>query len=121
VTGGVGYLGARPSQQAMAACDTLLIVGSGFPYIEYYPAPGQAKVVQIDVDPARIGLRYPVDAAIVGDAALSLAALNAALGPASDEDFLQQAQAWKAEWLAAWRLARIVPAGRSSRSAWSGT
>jgi pyruvate dehydrogenase (quinone) len=101
VTGGVGYLGARPSQQAMAACDTLLIVGSGFPYIEYYPAPGQAKVVQIDVDPARIGLRYPVDAAIVGDAALSLAALNTALGPASDEDFLQQAQAWKAEWLAA--------------------
>jgi pyruvate dehydrogenase (quinone) len=101
VTGGVGYLGARPSQQAMAACDTLLIVGSGFPYIEYYPAPGQAKVVQIDVDPARIGLRYPVDAAIVGDAALSLTALNEALEPTSNQSFLQQAQAWKAEWLAA--------------------
>jgi pyruvate dehydrogenase (quinone) len=101
VTGGVGYLGARPSQQAMAACDTLLIVGSGFPYIEYYPPAGQAKVVQIDVDAARIGLRYPVDAAIVGDAALSLAALNAALAPATDLTFLNQAQAWKAEWLAA--------------------
>jgi pyruvate dehydrogenase (quinone) len=68
VTGGVGYLGARPSQQMLAACDTLLIVGSGFPYIEYYPAPGQARVVQVDVDAARIGLRYPVDAAVVGDA-----------------------------------------------------
>jgi pyruvate dehydrogenase (quinone) len=101
VTGGVGYLGARPSQQAMAECDTLLIVGSGFPYIEYYPAPGQAKVVQIDIDPARIGLRFPVDAAIVGDAAQSLAALNAALVQRTDCTFLEQAQAWKAEWLAA--------------------
>jgi pyruvate dehydrogenase (quinone) len=87
VTGGVGYLGARPSQQAMAECDTLLIVGSGFPYIEYYPAPGQAKVVQIDIDPARIGLRFPVDAAIVGDAAQSLAALNAALDHSDGSHF----------------------------------
>src|SRR5690606_9441054 len=79
VTGGVGYLGARPSQQALAVCDTLLIVGSGFPYTEYYPAPGQAKVVQIDNDAARISLRYPVDAAIVGDARASLERLNAAL------------------------------------------
>src|SRR3982750_3786472 len=49
VTGGVGYLGARPSQQVFAACDTLLIVGSGFPYIEYYPKPGQVRWVQIDL------------------------------------------------------------------------
>lgn len=101
VTGGVGYLGAKPSQQAMAACDTLLIVGSGFPYIEYYPEPGQAKVVQIDIDPARIGLRYPVDAAVVGDAALVLRALNDRLAPKRDKAFLEQAQAWKTEWLAA--------------------
>lgn len=101
VTGGVGYLGAKPSQQAMDACDTLLIVGSGFPYIEYYPKPGQAKVVQIDVDPARIGLRYPVDAAVVGDASLSLKALNDRLTPKGDKTFLQQAQGWKADWLAA--------------------
>lgn len=101
VTGGVGYLGARPSQQALAACDTLLIVGSGFPYTEYYPAPGQAKVVQIDVDPARISLRYPVDAAIVGDARASLERLNAALTPRSDHAFIQQARSWKADWLQA--------------------
>ena len=101
VTGGVGYLGAKPSQQAMDACDTLLIVGSGFPYIEYYPNPGQARVVQIDIDPARIGLRYPVDAAIVGDAALALEALNARLAPRSDRTFLERTQAWKAGWLTA--------------------
>lgn len=103
VTGGVGYLGARPSQQAMDACDTLLIVGSGFPYIEYYPKPGQVKVVQIDIDPARIGLRYPVDAAVVGDAALCLKALNGRLTPKADKAFLEQAKAWKAEWLEALR------------------
>lgn len=101
VTGGVGYLGAKPSQQAMDACDTLLIVGSGFPYIEYYPKPGQAKVVQIDIDPARIGLRYPVDAAVVGDAALSLKALNDRLAQREDRAFLRQAQGWKAQWLEA--------------------
>ena len=101
VTGGVGYLGARPSQEGLAACDTLLIVGSGFPYIEYYPKPGQAKVVQIDIDPARISLRYPVDAAVVGDAKLCLGALKAAVPRKVERSFLEQAQAWKQEWLAA--------------------
>ncbi|HEY2752176.1 thiamine pyrophosphate-dependent enzyme [Phenylobacterium sp.] len=101
VTGGVGYLGARPSQLAMDACDTLLIVGSGFPYVEYYPEPGQAKVVQIDVDPARIGLRYPVDAALVGDAAACLQALTPHLPDLAERGFLARAQAWKQEWLEA--------------------
>lgn len=101
VMGGVGYLGARPSQQVLAACDTLLIVGSGFPYVEYYPSPGQARVVQIDHDAARISLRYPADVAIVGDARASLVRLNAALTPRADRDFLDQARAWKGEWLAA--------------------
>jgi thiamine pyrophosphate-dependent acetolactate synthase large subunit-like protein len=101
VMGGVGYLGARPSQQAMAACDTLLIVGSGFPYVEYYPKPGQAKVVQIDADPARISLRYPVDAAVVGDARLSLERLNAVLEARMDRGFLEQARSWKDQWLGA--------------------
>src|SRR3954468_20723151 len=60
-TGGVGLLGTAPSREAMKACDTLLIVGSTFPYIEYYPVPGDACAVQIDLDPQRIGLRYPVE------------------------------------------------------------
>lgn len=101
VTGGVGYLGSRASQEVLAACDTLLIVGSGFPYVEYYPAPGQAKVVQIDSDGARISLRYPVDAAIIGDARESLEMLNSQLAPAADRSFLGQAAQWKSEWLAA--------------------
>jgi thiamine pyrophosphate-dependent acetolactate synthase large subunit-like protein len=66
-TGGVGLLGTKPSQEALESCDTLLIVGSTFPYIEFYPAPGKAKAVQIDIDPKRIGMRYPVDAGLVGD------------------------------------------------------
>ncbi len=101
VTGGVGYLGARPSQQALAHCDTLLIVGSGFPYTEYYPAPGQARVVQIDHDATRISLRYPVDAAVIGDARACLERLNAALTMRNDHAFLKQVRQWKAEWLEA--------------------
>lgn len=66
-TGGIGLLGTAPSQDALEECDTLLIAGSSFPYIEFYPQPGQAKAVQIDVDPTRIGLRYPADIGLVGD------------------------------------------------------
>lgn len=99
VMGGVGYLGARPSQQVLDACDTLLIVGSNFPYVEYYPKPEQARAVQIDLDPRRISLRYPVEAPVVGDAAACLRALNGKLTQKTDRSFLAQAQTWKAEWL----------------------
>jgi pyruvate dehydrogenase (quinone) len=98
VTGGVGYLGARPSQQVFAECDTLLIVGSTFPYIEYYPKPDQVRSVQIDIDAARIGLRFPVESGIVGDCAESLRALNGLLQRKADRSFLEQAQRWKADW-----------------------
>ena len=101
VTGGVGYLGARPSQLAMAECDTLLIVGSTFPYIEYYPEPGQARAVQIDIDPTRISLRYPVEAPVVADAAEALRALNARLERKADRSFLEKVAGWKEEWAAA--------------------
>src|SRR5207248_6030543 len=60
-TGGIGLLGTKPSQEAFEDCDTLLIVGSTFPYIEFMPKPGQARAVQIELDPKRIGLRYPVE------------------------------------------------------------
>jgi pyruvate dehydrogenase (quinone) len=99
VMGGVGYLGTRPSQQALEECDTLLIVGSGFPYIEYYPRPGQARAIQIDIDPARISLRYPIEAPIVGDARLSLQALIEKLRPREDRTFLQRIQRAKEAWL----------------------
>ena len=58
-TGGIGLLGTAPSQDALQECDTLIIAGSGFPYMEFYPKPGKAKTVQIDIDPTRIGLRHP--------------------------------------------------------------
>lgn len=74
-TGGIGLLGTRPSQDAMEACDTLLIAGSSFPYIEFYPKPGQARGVQIDLDPTRIGLRYPVEVGLLGDVGTTLTAL----------------------------------------------
>ena len=109
VTGGVGYLGARPSQQALAECDTLLIIGSGFPYVEYYPPPGQARTVQIDIDSRRIGLRYPIDAPVAGDARLSLEALNEKLERKSDRSFLARAKKWKGEWLEALREGAARP------------
>lgn len=97
-TGGIGILGTLPSQEAMEQCDALLIVGSTFPYIEYYPRPGQAKGVQIDRDPQRIGLRYPVEAGLVGDAAETLRMLNQRLQRKADRSFLEQARAGMARW-----------------------
>ncbi|HUH60946.1 MAG TPA: thiamine pyrophosphate-dependent enzyme [Candidimonas sp.] len=97
-TGGVGLLGTRASQEAMEQCDALLIVGSSFPYIEYYPQPGQARGVQIDQDGQRIGLRYPVEAGLVGDAAETLGLLNGRLEYKNDRDFLSLAQAGMRHW-----------------------
>src|ERR671925_1428456 len=74
-TGSIGLLGTKPSQQALEECDTLLMVGTSFPYIEFLPKPGQARGVQIDCDPTRIGLRYPVEVGLAGDARATVAAL----------------------------------------------
>lgn len=97
-TGGIGLLGTLPSQEALEECDTLLIVGSAFPYIEYYPKPGQARAVQIDLDPQRIGLRYPVEAGLVGDARKVLEALLPRLEHRDERSFLTQAQKGMKEW-----------------------
>lgn len=97
-TGGVGLLGTKPSQEALEGCDTLLIAGSNFPYIEFYPKPGQARAVQIDLDPQRIGLRYPVEAGLVGDTAKVLEALLPRLRQREDRSFLEKAQAGVREW-----------------------
>jgi pyruvate dehydrogenase (quinone) len=74
-TGPIGLVGSRPSEEALAGCDALLIVGSAMPYIEYYPQPGQAVCAQIDDKPERIGLRYPADIGLCGDARATLAEL----------------------------------------------
>jgi pyruvate dehydrogenase (quinone) len=97
-TGGIGLLGTKPSQEAMETCDTLLVVGSAFPYIEYYPRPGQARVVQIDVDPRCIGLRCPVEVGLVGDSRRSLGALLPLLKGNEENKFLEQARAGMQVW-----------------------
>lgn len=75
VTGQIGLLGSKASYKLMNECDALLMVGSSFPYSEYLPKEGQARGVQIDIDPRMLSLRYPMDVALVGDAALTLRAL----------------------------------------------
>jgi pyruvate dehydrogenase (quinone)/pyruvate oxidase len=97
-TGGIGLLGTKPSQEALRACDALLIVGSSFPYIEYMPEPGQARAVQVELDPKRIGLRYPVEVGLVGDSARSLQSLLPFLERKADRSFLERAQAGKRDW-----------------------
>jgi pyruvate dehydrogenase (quinone) len=97
-TGGIGLLGTRPSQEAFEECDTLLIVGSTFPYVEYYPKPGQARGVQIDRDASRIGLRFPVEAGLVGDARATLKVLIARAKAHADRSFLELSQRRKREW-----------------------
>ncbi|MFD2646494.1 thiamine pyrophosphate-dependent enzyme [Devosia albogilva] len=96
--GGIGLLGTLPAQEAMERCDALLIVGSTFPYIEYYPEPGQARAVQIDIDAQRIGLRYPVEAGLVGDARETLRLLNERLRRNPDRSFLTEAQEGMRRW-----------------------
>jgi pyruvate dehydrogenase (quinone)/pyruvate oxidase len=97
-TGGVGLLGTRPSQEALESCDTLLIVGSSFPYIEFYPAPGKAKAVQIELDPRRVGLRYPVDVGLVGDSKCVLSELLPLLRKNDSGKFLKHAQDAMKDW-----------------------
>lgn len=97
-TGGIGLLGTRPSQEAFEQCDALLIVGSTFPYVEYYPKPGQAVGVQIDRDAERIGLRFPVEVGLVGDARETLAALLPRLQRRDDRRFLEAAQQATRDW-----------------------
>jgi len=97
-TGAIGLLGTRPSQEVMEDCDTLLIVGSTFPYIEYYPKPKQARGVQIDRDATRIGLRFPAEVGLAGDAAVTLRLLNKQLQPKPDRSFLESAQKKMKAW-----------------------
>lgn len=96
-TGGIGLLGTEPSQDALEGCDTLFLIGTSFPYIEFLPKPGSVKCVQIDLDPQRISLRHPADVALVADSKTCLRALIPMLRP-HDKGFLKKAQRGKARW-----------------------
>ncbi len=97
-TGGIGLLGTAPSQDAMSECDTLVIAGSSFPYLEFYPKPEQAKTIQIELDATRIGLRHPIDVGLIGDCATVLRALLPLVTRKTDRAFLATAQERTAEW-----------------------
>src|SRR5581483_3060551 len=89
VTGSIGLLGTRPSYELMRDCDTLLTVGSSFPYTQFLPPYGQARGVQIDIDPALIGMRYPNEVNLVGDATATLRALIPLIQRKSDRSWRQ--------------------------------
>jgi pyruvate dehydrogenase (quinone) len=96
-TGGIGLLGTAPSVDAMEECDTLIMIGTSYPYMQFLPKPGQAKCVQIELDPTRIGLRYPVDVGLVGDSQTILTALLPLLDQKKDK-FLKTSQERMKEW-----------------------
>ena len=98
-TGGIGLLGTAPSQDAMQECDTLIIAGSGFPYLDFYPEPGRAKAVQIDVNPTRIGLRYPAEVGLVGDCKTVLRALFPLIKKKADQSFIETCQKRMKSWI----------------------
>jgi pyruvate dehydrogenase (quinone) len=97
-TGGIGLLGTLPSELAMEECDTLLMVGTSFPYMEFYPRHEQARAVQIDRDPARIGLRFPVSVGLAGDAKATLQVLVPLLEKRKDGAFLKKSRERMKEW-----------------------
>lgn len=97
-TGGIGHLGTAPSSWAMHTCDTVLILGSTMPWIDFYPKPGQARGVQVDIKPDRIGLRYPVEIGLVGDIKATLEALQPMLNRKADRSFLAEAQHRMSDW-----------------------
>ncbi|MFL6605000.1 MAG: thiamine pyrophosphate-dependent enzyme [Steroidobacteraceae bacterium] len=108
-TGGIGDLGTAPSSWIMKNCDTVLILGSTMPWEEYYPAPGQARGVQIDIKSDRLGLRYPVEIGLTGDVKATLQGLLPLCERKSDRGFLTEAQRRVAEWNALLNRVEATP------------
>jgi pyruvate dehydrogenase (quinone) len=98
VTGAAGLLGTKPSYQLMRDCDTLLMIGSSFPYSQFLPEYGQARGVQIDIDPNRIGMRYPFEVNLLGDARRTLQALVPLLGRKQDRSWQQTVEQNVRDW-----------------------
>ena len=99
--GPIGLLGSKPSWDMMAECDTLLMVGSSFPYSEFLPKEGQGRGVQIDIDGRMVGLRYPMEVNLVGDSAQTLRALLPLLEPKKDRSWRKHLEKEISEW---WKL-----------------
>ncbi|MGW8392689.1 thiamine pyrophosphate-requiring protein [Pseudoduganella sp. HUAS MS19] len=101
VTGSIGLLGTKPSWDLMDECDTLLMVGTGFPYSEFLPKEGRARAVQVDIDGRMLNLRYPVEVGLVGDSAATLQALLPLLEPKPDDTWRRHIEEQVARW---WRV-----------------
>ncbi len=101
VTGSIGLLGTKPSWTLMQKCDTLLMVGSSFPYSEFLPEEGQARGVQIDIDGKMLGIRYPMEVNLVGDSAETLRALMGRLERKTDRGWRERMEKETGEW---WEL-----------------
>lgn len=99
--GGIGLLGTRPAEDALDKCDALLMVGTSFPYIDYLPKPGQARGIQIDINPGRIGLRYPIEVGLLGDSQSTLQLLKPLLNYHRNRSFLETLQDEMVDW---WKL-----------------
>jgi pyruvate dehydrogenase (quinone) len=98
VTGPIGILGSNASWKLMNECDTLLMIGSGFPYAEFLPKEGAARGVQIDIEPEMLSLRYPMEVALVGDAVETLRTLLPLIEAKSDRSWRKTVEGWVAEW-----------------------
>ena len=103
VTGSIGLLGTKPSWDLMKGCDTLLMVGSSFPYSEFLPKPGAARGVQIDIDGSRLSLRYPMEINMVGDSATTLRALLPMLQQKTDTAWTDEIERGLKSW---WKTLR---------------
>src|SRR3954471_10948494 len=101
VTGAIGLLGTKPSYEMMTRCDTLLMIGSNFPYSEFLPKPGQARAVQIDIDGRMLSIRYPMEVSLIGDSAETLRALLPLLVRKTDRAWRQSIESEVSEW---WRV-----------------
>ena len=101
VTGSIGLLGTAATADMMSHCDTLLMVGTSFPYAEFLPKEGKARAVQIDIDPQMLGLRYPTELNLVGDSAATLRALLPRLTYKTEHGWRTKIESWVAEW---WKL-----------------
>ena len=98
VTGSIGLLGTKPSSDMMAECDTFLMLGSGFPYAEFLPKQGQARGVQVDVDPGMLSIRFPHDVNLQGDVVSTIDALLPLLEAKTDTGWRDTLADWKRDW-----------------------
>src|SRR5579884_997197 len=98
VTGGLGLLGTTPSWNMMMDCDTLLMVGSNFPYAEFLPKEGQARGIQIDIDGRLVGIRYPMELNLIGDSKQSLRALIPLLKRKTDRSWREKIESDIRDW-----------------------